>query len=106
MSRRGVRDHDQAGSVGHRVLRSGDRRLPDDACRGERFRLMGLEAKHGRVGEIQQRLGAGDRVSAILALEESPVRDQLQLSRMKKRKLQLKDMIARIETVLLPDIIA
>lgn len=47
-----------------------------------------------------------DLDSAILALEESPVRDQLQLSRMKKRKLQLKDMIARIETVLLPDIIA
>ena len=43
---------------------------------------------------------------AIGALEESAVRDQLQLTRMKKRKLQLKDMIARIEDALLPDIIA
>jgi hypothetical protein len=43
---------------------------------------------------------------AIVALEEAAVRDQLQLTRMKKRKLQLKDLIARIEAVLLPDIIA
>ena len=47
-----------------------------------------------------------DLDSAIAALEESAVRDQLQLTRMKKRKLQLKDLIARIEAVLLPDIIA
>ena len=47
-----------------------------------------------------------DLDSAILALEESAVRDQLQLTRMKKRKLQLKDLISRIEAVLLPDIIA
>jgi hypothetical protein len=43
---------------------------------------------------------------AIGALEEAAVRDQLQLTRMKKRKLQLKDMIAKIEGALLPDIIA
>ena len=47
-----------------------------------------------------------DLDAAILALEEAAVRDQLQLTRMKKRKLQLKDLIARIEAVLLPDIIA
>ena len=47
-----------------------------------------------------------DLDSAIVALEETTVRDQLQLTRMKKRKLQLKDLIARIEAVLLPDIIA
>ena len=34
------------------------------------------------------------------------MRDQLQLTRMKKRKLQLKDQISRIEGQLLPDIIA
>ena len=33
-------------------------------------------------------------------------RDQIQLTRLKKRKLQLKDQIARIEDALLPDIIA
>lgn len=61
--------------------------------------------------ELREKLAAlrqehRDLDSAILAMEESPVRDQLQLTRMKKRKLQLKDLIARIEAVLLPDIIA
>lgn len=32
--------------------------------------------------------------------------DQLQMQRLKKKKLQLKDQIARIESLLLPDIIA
>jgi hypothetical protein len=47
-----------------------------------------------------------DLDTAIAAMIESGVRDQLQLSRFKKRKLQLKDQIARIEDALLPDIIA
>jgi hypothetical protein len=37
--------------------------------------------------------------------ERSPF-DQLQLQRLKKRKLLLKDQIAKIENELLPDIIA
>lgn len=45
-----------------------------------------------------------DLDTAIAALAGS--RDQLQLTRLKKRKLQLKDEIARIEDMLLPDIIA
>jgi hypothetical protein len=45
-----------------------------------------------------------DLDSAIAALAGS--RDQLQLTRLKKRKLQLKDEISRIEDSLLPDIIA
>ena len=47
-----------------------------------------------------------DLDAAIEALATAGVRDQLQLSRMKKRKLQLNDEITRIEDVLLPDIIA
>ncbi len=47
-----------------------------------------------------------DLDTAIAAMVDSGVRDQLQLSRLKKRKLQLKDQIARIEDALLPDIIA
>jgi hypothetical protein len=43
---------------------------------------------------------------AIAALTESGARDQLQLTRLKKRKLQLKDEITRINDQLLPDIIA
>ncbi|MGO9547818.1 MAG: YdcH family protein [Rhodomicrobium sp.] len=44
--------------------------------------------------------------NAILALEGAAERDQLRLTRLKKRKLSLKDEIARIEDQLLPDIIA
>jgi hypothetical protein len=47
-----------------------------------------------------------DLDTAIAAMAEQGVRDQLQLSRLKKRKLQLKDQIAEIEDTLLPDIIA
>lgn len=47
-----------------------------------------------------------DLDSAIDALEESGRADQLQLKRLKKKKLHIKDEIARIEDRLLPDIIA
>lgn len=47
-----------------------------------------------------------DLDAAIAAMVDSGVRDQLILTRLKKRKLQLKDQIARIEDALLPDIIA
>jgi hypothetical protein len=42
----------------------------------------------------------------IAALTESVYADQLELRRLKKRKLFLKDRIARLEDVLTPDIIA
>lgn len=47
-----------------------------------------------------------DLDSAIDALEDSGRADQLRLKRLKKQKLCLKDEIARIEDLLLPDIIA
>ncbi|MGZ5850306.1 MAG: YdcH family protein [Methyloceanibacter sp.] len=47
-----------------------------------------------------------DLDSAINALELSGRADPLQLKRLKKKKLYLKDEIARIEDQLLPDIIA
>ena len=43
---------------------------------------------------------------AIAALEMSMHRDQLQISRLKRQKLHLKDRISQIEDLLLPDIIA
>lgn len=40
----------------------------------------------------------------ITRLSQDPLVDQLQLRRMKKRKLSLKDMISRLESKLIPDI--
>lgn len=47
-----------------------------------------------------------DLDDAIQALVEKGTADQLTLQRFKKKKLMLKDRIARIEDRLLPDIIA
>jgi hypothetical protein len=47
-----------------------------------------------------------DLDSAIYALEVLPTLDQLQIKRLKKKKLQLRDRIQEIEDILLPDIIA
>ena len=47
-----------------------------------------------------------DLDSAIEALEHSVRSDQLQIKRLKKKKLVQKDEIARVEDELLPDIIA
>lgn len=41
---------------------------------------------------------------AITSLGEAPYIDQLQLRRLKKRKLFLKDQIARLESELIPDL--
>lgn len=47
-----------------------------------------------------------DLDSAIEALERSGHGDPLQLQRLKKKKLSLKDEMSRVEDLLLPDIIA
>ena len=52
------------------------------------------------------RLEHRDLDAAIIALGEATVPDQLQLARMKKRKLRLRDEIAPLEAQLIPDIIA
>ena len=45
-----------------------------------------------------------DLDDAIARMEQGPYVDQLQLRRLKKRKLQLKDFIALIESRLIPDL--
>lgn len=47
-----------------------------------------------------------DLDAAILALETAGNVDQLQLRRLKKKKLSLKDQIILVENQLIPDIIA
>ena len=47
-----------------------------------------------------------DLDAAIDALNTAGSTDQLQIARLKKRKLKLKDQIAQIEDYLIPDIIA
>ena len=47
-----------------------------------------------------------DLDAAIEALREAGQADQLQLQRLKKRKLLLRDKLARLEDQLTPDIIA
>jgi hypothetical protein len=57
-----------------------------------------------RLGELREEHRALD--SAILALQEQSAGDALQLARLKKRKLVLRDQIQWIEDRLTPDIIA
>ena len=52
------------------------------------------------------KLEHSDLDSAIKALEEGGPANELQIKRLKKRKLQLKDEIVRIQDDLTPDIIA
>ena len=47
-----------------------------------------------------------DLDAAIEALSERPVADQLQIARLKRRKLQLRDEIGWLEDAIEPDIIA
>jgi hypothetical protein len=57
-----------------------------------------------RLAELREEHRALD--SAIFALHDSGSGDALQLARLKKRKLVLKDQMAWIEDKLTPDIIA
>ena len=50
------------------------------------------------------RLEHRDLDEAIARLEEGPFVDQLQMGRLKKRKLLIKDTIARLESRLIPDL--
>lgn len=47
-----------------------------------------------------------DLDAAIEALRSMPGHDQIQIARLKKRKLRLRDEIAQLHDLLVPDIIA
>ena len=63
------------------------------------------------IARLQQKLAAlksehRDLDDVIAQISETAPFDQIQIKRLKKRKLLLKDQITRIESKLLPDIIA
>jgi hypothetical protein len=57
-------------------------------------RILALEVEHHDLDDVIARLG------------DRPTQDQLQLRRLKKRKLFLKDSISRLRDRLIPDILA
>jgi hypothetical protein len=59
-----------------------------------RERLQSLEIEHHDLDDVIDRLAS------------DPAQDRLQLQRLKKRKLVLKDQIQRLRARLIPDIIA
>ena len=61
-------------------------------------------ALYAKLGAL--RLEHRDLDSAIEALGTAMVQDQLQLARLKRKKLMLKDQILQLENQLIPDIIA
>jgi hypothetical protein len=56
------------------------------------LRILELEAEHRELDNL------------IRALETEGVRDELQIRRLKKRKLQLKDTITQLQSQLSPDV--
>lgn len=68
--------------------------LTDEEQQSIRAQITMLELEHGDLNDIIDRI------------VEDPTQDQLQLRRLKKRKLLLKDQITRLQARLIPDIIA
>jgi hypothetical protein len=66
--------------------------------------IIGTNALRAKLEEL--RIEHRDLDAAIQKLSETTPFDQLQIQRFKKRKLALKDQITKLESQLLPDIIA
>ena len=69
-----------------------DEPAPDDGAL--RFRIADLRQQHQ------------DLDAAVAALEGGARPDQIQIARLKKKKLALRDQITRLEDQMMPDIIA
>ena len=72
----------------------GNQPLTDEERMQIEARITALEIEHHDLDDV------------ITRLSERPSQDQLQLRRLKKRKLFLKDSIARLRDRLIPDILA
>ena len=66
--------------------------LDSDQISVYQARLLELRQEHRDLDE-----------TILQLLAEAPYVDSLEMRRMKKRKLQLKDAIARLESLLIPD---
>lgn len=68
--------------------------LTDEEKQKMQERLFELKQEHRDLDDV------------ITRLSEAPYVEELQIKRFKKRKLMLKDMIAKLEDELIPDILA
>ncbi len=89
----GLAGHPGSGDGNHKIL-GAIAVITEEEERELRAQLARLQQEHR------------DLDAAILALAESPSSDLIQVQRLKKRKLVLRDRISYIEDQLTPDIIA
>ena len=66
--------------------------LDEEAIKAIEERIAALKVEHRDLDDVIHRM------------TEDPGQDQLLLKRLKKRKLLLKDMISRLESMLIPDL--
>ena len=97
----------------NRALRSAAVKFAMVRMAARRYHRTGQAERRGAMSQedIMRRLELlrvehRDLDSAIAALVEAGGSDQMQIARLKKRKLRLRDEIAQLEDALVPDIIA
>ena len=66
--------------------------MSTDSTKSIQMRILELQVEHRDLDDIIARLSEGNYA------------DQLQITRLKKRKLQLKDQISRLKSQLIPDL--
>ena len=66
--------------------------------------MPGISDINGKLDDLKAQHRMLD--DKIVALESDPALNQLKIQRMKRQKLNLRDEISRLRTILLPDIIA
>jgi hypothetical protein len=92
------------------TVRAGDRHAPilapcrTDCYSPENLTMETSDIEHYRHRLVELRVEHRDLDDVIARLAKDPLVDELELKRLKKRKLMLKDMIAHLESKLIPDL--